>query len=541
MAEERYRGIVASGGLASGPAVVLHSPQVSYRSSGGPAQEAERLREAIAHAAAAIDEAMAVANTAEQGILEFHRVLVEDENLWRPAFQAIAAGTEALFACLDTLNAEAAEFSNHSSPDFRARADDILDIRDRVSGALAGAGQQIVPPGSILLAEELGVSTFLMMDWSKGGAIVLRGGSPRSHLALLARARGIPMLVQTGRDLTSIGGHVLVDAEGGELVADPSEATQARFHARLQSETASEASASSSGQPAETIDGQVITVSFNIAREDEVESLPEGCAGIGLVRTEFLFSGRSPPDEERQFQAYKRLVDNAAGKPIVVRLFDFGGDKPLPETTRLEQHALPPTMRGIRLLCQMPGLLQQQVRALVRASAFGDLRILVPMVSKPEEISLVRRLVADETIRLRSEGLESGTPQVGMMVEVPVAAMAIESFDADFYSLGTNDLVQFLTASDRSDARSDPYADLCHPAILRLVKAVIHHALLHRKEITCCGDAAADPDLLPALLSAGLRSISVSPAIFQETRRLVAGIDLSRRQSVIPLTGRRSP
>jgi phosphotransferase system enzyme I (PtsI) len=315
----------------------------------------------------------------------------------------------------------------------------------------------------------------------------------------------------------------------GEVIFDPLPATADAFAGR-QAEAAAQrrAWADLLHRPAMTRDGTRIAVHLNIADPAELKTLdPSHCDGIGLVRTEFLFHGRSSlPGEEAQFGVYRMMAEWAAGRPVTIRTLDAGGDKPIPGLT-LEGESNPFLgLRGLRLSLRHPEVFRVQLRALLRASAYGTVKIMLPMVTTPAELVAARAMVEEEKIALRAAGRKLGDHALGIMVEVPAAAVAVDLFEADFYSIGSNDLTQYVTAAGRdSDVVAD-LADPLNPAVIRLVEHVARFGREAGREVSLCGDAGGDPAVLPTLVRAGLRSVSVAPAALGRTKAAIAALDL---------------
>lgn len=532
MPEIKLSAQCASAGLACG-AVFEFIPRSTQRRSGGqPDEEAGALRAAMAVAAEQLEEIMAQSDRASAEIIEFQLALVLDEELSAPAFAAIAEGSAAHDAWNSTLAAEISGYLEADDAYFRARAADLDDLRERVIAALNGdTGSPAAPPGSILFTTDLAPSAFLSMDWRRGGALVLSAGSQNSHLAMLARSRGVPMLV--GASWPSplpAGAQALVDAGNGSVVVAPSPATQSMFDERFSSaRLQAEAQQAMAVQPAVSGDGQRVRVNINIATPDELSGLdPEICDGIGLVRTEFLFEGqREFPDEDAQYQIYARILDWAGGRPVVIRTLDAGADKPLPGLT-LDGETNPFLgVRGIRLSLARPDVFRVQLRALLRAAVHGDLHIMLPMIAAAEEISAASALLDEELQDLQQHGVPARRPRLGIMIEVPATALAIELFPADFYSIGSNDLTQYVMAAARDNRTLAHLLDPVHPAMLRLVENVARHGASSGKSVSLCGEAGADARALPHLLRAGLRSVSVAPAAVGRVKQQVAALDLS--------------
>jgi phosphotransferase system enzyme I (PtsI) len=535
MSEARHRGKPAAPGFAAGPVVALATAVVARRAGGDPAGETAALRAAMSKAAAELSALAAGAADDAAGILGFQIALLEDDALSAPAFGAIEGGAPADVAWREALEDEIAGYRSAEDETFRARAADLCDLRDRVLAWLGGGAVDttvapLVAPGSIIAAADLPPSRFLAIDWRAGGAVLLSEGSRNSHVAMLARARGVPMIVGLGIDPCCLAGEALVDATGGELVLDPAPATRAAFEARRQSHEIGTAEAAIRvGEPAVTADGVTVAVHINVAGPDELASLsPAICDGIGLVRTEFLFAGEGLPDEETQYRVYRRLAEWAAGKPVTIRTLDVGGDKPVAGLTAAGESNPFLGMRGIRLSLAHPEVFAVQLRALARASCHGALRIMLPMVTVPEELEAARARVDAEVVALRTAGVPAARPPIGIMVEVPAAALAIECFDAAFFSIGSNDLTQYVTAAGRDIAAVADLANPLNPAVLRLIRMVAEHGRASGREVSLCGDAGGDPEAVGALLAAGLRSLSVAPSALAATKAAIGRVDLGR-------------
>jgi phosphotransferase system enzyme I (PtsI) len=369
----------------------------------------------------------------------------------------------------------------------------------------------------------------MSLDWSEGGAIVLGEGSATSHVAMLARSRGVPMVVGIGPAVETLAGTLVVDGEQGCIVAAPGAATLAEVARRsaLASRVESDAKARV-GEPAITRDGTRIAVMINVAAPSDIARLdPASCDGIGLVRTEFLVAGGALRDEERQFALYRDLVGWAAGRPVTIRTLDAGGDKPIPGYTIAGETNPFLGMRGVRLSLRHPDVFRVQLRALARAAAFGPLKIMLPMVTIPAELAAARTLLRDAVDSLHAQHVPAVAPALGIMVEVPAAAIAVDQFDAAFYSIGSNDLVQYVTASSRDGGGAAGLAELGHPGVLRLIAAVAAHGADVGREVSLCGDAGGDPHHIPALLAAGVRTLSVAPALLARTKAAIRALDLT--------------
>jgi phosphotransferase system enzyme I (PtsI) len=517
-------GTPAAPGLAAGPVVRLDSGRRLDRRAGSPVEERAALVAALDAARGELEAMMAAATIEEaEGIVAFQLAVLEDRVLTDPAFAEIDQGVAADIAWRRALDAQVRDFAASEDGYFRGRSADLADLRDRVFDRLTGVVAAAIPAGAIVVAEDLAPSRFLATTWD-GGGIVLMRGSATSHVAILARAQGVPMLVGLGAAHVEGHRHALLDAERGELTLDPDATTRAAFECR-RAELASRrmAEAGYLDRPAVTASGERIQVMINIAGPEELQRLDPGCCdGIGLVRTEFLFHGRSRlPDEEEQTQVYRRILDWAGDRPVTIRTLDAGGDKPIPGLTR--EHESNPFLgvRGVRLALRHKEVFRTQLRALARAATLGNLKIMVPMVTVPAEMTECRTLLDSAIAELARSRVPATRPPLGMMVEVPAAAIGIEEFDADFFSIGSNDLIQYLTASSRDEPE---LAHLAQPstAFWKLLRDLVAYGRRVDCEVSLCGDLAADPRHIPDLIGCGLRSLSVTPAALAAVKAAIA-------------------
>lgn len=537
MAELVLSGRCASSGLAAGPTARLaRTPAASQRTvHADAALELSELRTALADASAQLQALMQSADRHGADILGFQIALLEDEDLLEPIFEAVRNGAPADAAWRDALGREVETYAASSSEYFRARTTDLEDLRDRVLACLSGSsGHRALPEGAVIVGRDLSPSSFLSIDWTRAGAIVLTEGSTTSHVAMLARAKGVPMIVGLEGEIPAEADEILVDAAGGTVLVGPSDEERHRFRLRMEDDAAERLAAQRQAlRPAVTKDGRTIAVHVNVADPGELDRFDaRSCDGVGLVRTELLFErGAALPDEETQYRVYRRLLDWARGRPVVVRTLDAGGDKPIPGVTVDGETNPFLGVRGVRLSLARPEILRVQLRALARAAAHGPLKVMVPMVTVPAELEAVRMMLEDEVSTLRQAGIEAIVPALGMMIEVPAAAIAPEAFSAAFFSIGSNDLTQYVTAAGRDNRAVSELADTRNPAVLRLVEHVARHGASAGIDVSLCGDAAADPALLPLLLACGLRAVSVGIASVARVKACIADIDLKVKAS----------
>ncbi len=499
MAVERtFPGEAASAGLVAGLAHVQRRQGRGGRRKGSPIAERAALEVAIAHGGLPVDAEVA-----------------------RAAFEAIAAGARADIAWVSAVDDRIAEQDAEGLDEDGAQAAALAHLRERVLehlGGVADPGSWLeVPDGAIYVAPDLTTSRFLELDWCRVRGVALIGGSVRDHVAVLARARGVPLLVGLRADLGQIqsGVPVILDAEAGRLVQEPSVATAQAYARRLDEHAARrEAEARSLAGPATAADGTRVTVCLNVDDPALLAAVsPTHADGIGLVRTEFLFPAGGPlPDEARQYEIYAGIVEWAAGRPVTIRTLDAGSDKPIPGLTPPLERNPALALRGIRLSLARPEVFRVQLRALARAAARGPLRVMLPMVTVPREVAHARALLAAEVAALEARGVPARMPALGIMVEVPACALRVAAFDAEFLSLGTNDLLQYTMAASRDAAEVAHLQDAQDPALLELIARVARHGAAAGLEVSVCGEMASQPEHIPALLAAGIRVLSVPPA-----------------------------
>jgi phosphoenolpyruvate-protein phosphotransferase (PTS system enzyme I) len=360
--------------------------------------------------------------------------------------------------------------------------------------------------------------------------VALTHGSPNSHVAMLARSRGIPMLI--GVEDADLRGHTeaIIDTDNAILVLSPDDKLAVDFTSRQQGAEILRAEAARYLKvTAATATGERVQVLINVADGTELDAIdPACCDGIGLVRTELMLrDANDVVSEEKQYQSYCRILHWANGRPVTMRTLDAGGDKPIAGYT-IDGEANPFLgMRGLRLSLLHPEVFITQLRALARAALLGPLKIMVPMVTSPRELDRARALLDGAVATLRKQGIGCARPELGMMVEVPAAALAIDLFEAEFLSIGSNDLIQYVTASSRDSSPLAPLQDPLQPAVLRLIHEVVRHANAQGISVSLCGDMASDVRCIPALLGVGLRCLSVAPSAVARVKAAIARYRIS--------------
>ena len=532
-AERVMTGVAAAEGLAVGVIALEGRIPQAARAGGDVAEERAALDAAVAQARDEIACLQTGGDILAAEILEFQSALLEDDDLLGPVYAAIEAGRPADVAWREVLDGEIAIYGGGENEYLAARADDLRDLQQRVLRALVGADGDLQAGGeaSILVADDLTPSRFLELDWARLRGAAIRGGSRTSHVAILARARGVPLIVGLDTDLAHLvdGTPGIIDAENGRLILSPNLATLIAIEQRLADrEKAAVEADRLRTEPAVTAGGTPVQVLINVDEPAILSEIdPNLCDGIGLVRTEFLFQGGALPDEDSQYEVYCRIVTWARGRPVTIRTLDAGGDKPIPGVTPDNETNPFLGVRGLRLSLRHEALFRTQLRALARAGAVGPVKVMVPMVTVPGEMTAVRRLMAQVLRQLESEDTPHAAPPLGMMVEVPAAALTAEDFDADFYSIGSNDLIQYVTATARDNSALAELADPGNPAVVELIRRTVEAADCRGVEVSLCGDMASDPTLVSLLLDCGLRRLSVAPTqvarVKQAIRRCSGG------------------
>ena len=510
-------------------------------------QEIDRLHDAISVVRAemaALRERLHGALAHEVGeFIDLHALLLDDPELLAGLDELIRTGRfTADYALRLQRDKIASVFSTMDDAYLRSRIDDIDQVVGRIHAALHKRDADLHGiAGDILVTDNIAPSDLAQLHAQGVLAVVTSGGSLLSHSAILARSLHVPLVIGAAHVLQKVndGDALAVDGGTGLVIVEPNADDLAGHRQRAQ-EYARERKQLHRlrREPTRTLDGVDIKLWANAeSREDVAEAHALGAAGVGLYRTEFLFMHRPAdqrltlPDEEEQFRAYRGLVLGMTGRTVTIRTLDIGADKADGTALALPGEPNPAMgLRGVRLSLARDALFRTQLRAILRASGYGPVRLLVPMVSGREEMIAVRARVKQVQKELRDEGhaVADALP-IGAMIEVPSAAIALQSFISatDFLSIGTNDLVQYLLAADRNNESLGELYSPLHPAVLRLIHTVIRTARTHRKPVAVCGEMAGDPLFAPVLLALGLEEFSLHPGTLLEVRRAVRELDLS--------------
>lgn len=469
--------------------------------------------------------------------LDLHALLLDDPELLHGLDELIRTGRYAAdYALRLQRDRLAAVFDGMDDAYLKSRMDDLDHVIGRIHAHLhQRAPDAPAVAGEILVSDNVAPSELAELQQHGVVAVVTAAGSALSHSAILARSLHLPLVVGNAQALQKIndGDVLLVDGATGEVVVNPDPDDLRRYRERLR-EAAKEARELGRlrSKPSRTRDGVDIALWANAESLEDVASAHAlGAAGVGLYRTEFLFlQQRELPSEEQQFQVYRDLVLGMGGRPVTIRTLDLGADKADRAGLVVSDEDNPALgLRGVRLSLAHAGVFDTQLRAILRASHYGPVRVLVPMVSSREEMLDVRRRLQRAALQLRKQGHEIAVQlELGAMIEVPAAAIALHAFVdvVDFVSIGTNDLVQYLLAADRNnEALGELYSPL-HPGVLRLLRHVIRTGAEHDLPVAMCGEIAGDATLAPMLLALGLREFSLHPATLLEVRRAIRDVDL---------------
>ncbi|WP_435035020.1 phosphoenolpyruvate--protein phosphotransferase [Pseudomonas neuropathica] len=520
-------GVCAAPGLVGGPLFRLNAISLPVDTGNhDPLQQLQALDTALNQVRSEIDGTLAQAkkhkNADEEAIFAAHLALLEDPALLDAAQQSIEQGTAATHAWSQSIDVQCEVLQHTGSALLAERANDLRDLKQRVLRALLGeAWNYDVPAGAIVAAHELTPSDLLQLSAQGVAGLCMAEGGATSHVAILARGKGLPCMVALGSALLDQpqGQSVVLDADGGRLELVPNAERLAEVQqAQIDRQQRRDAQQAKAHLPAETRNGVHIEVVANVASSGEAaDAFANGADGVGLLRTEFLFVDRqTAPDVEEQRAAYQGVLDAMGDHPVIIRTIDVGGDKQL-DYLPLPIEANPVLgLRGIRLAQARPEILDQQLRALLQVSPLRRCRILLPMVTEVDELLHIRQRVDALSLEMSI----TQRPEIGVMIEVPAAALQAEQLaeHADFLSIGTNDLSQYTLAMDRDHAGLAARVDALHPALLRLIAMTCEGAALHKRWVGVCGALASDPLATPVLIGLGVTELSVSPVQIGEIK-----------------------
>ncbi len=497
------------------------------------AEQIKRYEDARAKAAEQLqglyEKALKEVGEANAAVFEVHQMMLEDDDYIDSVVNIIETQqVNAEFAVATTGDNFAKMFAEMEDDYFKARAADVKDISERMVNILSGneSGGAIGDEPVIVVAEDLAPSETVQMDKEKLLAFVTRLGSANSHTAILARTMNIPALIEVDIKEEWNGKMAVVDGYTGTFYIDPDEDILKKMQEKKEEDIkARELLQQLKGKEDVTVDGKHIKLYANIGGVKDVASvLANDAAGIGLFRSEFLYlEADNYPDEEAQFQAYKTVAENMAGKKVIVRTLDIGADKQV-DYFNLD-HEENPAMgyRAIRICLDRRDIFRTQLRALLRASAYGNIGIMYPMIISVDEVKEIKKIVESIKAELTEKGIEYGEVEQGIMIETPAAVMISDLLaeEVDFFSIGTNDLTQYTLAIDRQNSKLDNIYDAHHPAVLRMIQQTIENGHKAGCWVGICGELGADMTLTETFLKMGIDELSVSPTFVLPIRKLI--------------------
>ena len=532
-----YNGKSVFGGIAIGKISVYQKKeqQVKRVKIDDPEQEMARYEKAKAEGIKQLqglyDKALREVGEANAAIFEVHQMMMEDDGYNESVENIIRSqGVNAEYAVATTGDNYAQMFSAMDDDYMRERAADVRDISERLLTVLNGeeTGAVDADEPKIIVAEDLAPSETVQLDKDKVLSFVTVKGSLNSHTAILARTMAIPALVNTSVSLESeIDGRLgFVDGANGTFYVDPDEETLAEMKKRQEEDLSrKQLLLTLKGKENVTLDGQKVMLYANIGNiKDLATVIQNDAGGIGLFRSEFIYLEKEDfPTEEEQFQIYRQVAQTMAGKRVIIRTLDIGADKQC-DYFHMEHEENPALgCRAIRICLTRPEIFKTQLRALFRASAFGKIAIMYPMITSVQEVRKIKEIVEEVKAELTSQGVEFGNPEQGIMIETPAAAIISDDLakEVDFFSIGTNDLSQYTMAIDRQNPQLDLFFDPHHPAVLRMISLVVENA--HKAGIWAgiCGELGADQSLTKEFLAMGVDELSVSPGSILPLRKII--------------------
>ena len=532
-----YNGKSVFGGIAIGKISVYQKKeqQVKRVKIDDPEQEMARYEKAKAEGIKQLqglyDKALREVGEANAAIFEVHQMMMEDDGYNESVENIIRSqGVNAEYAVATTGDNYAQMFSAMDDDYMRERAADVRDISERLLTILNGeeTGAVDADEPKIIVAEDLAPSETVQLDKDKVLSFVTVKGSLNSHTAILARTMAIPALVNTSVSLESeMDGRLgIVDGADGTFYVDPDEETLAEMKKRQEEDLSrKQLLLTLKGKENVTLDGQKVMLYANIGNiKDLATVIQNDAGGIGLFRSEFIYLEKEDfPTEEEQFQIYRQVAQTMAGKRVIIRTLDIGADKQC-DYFHMEHEENPALgCRAIRICLTRPEIFKTQLRALFRASAFGKIAIMYPMITSVQEVRKIKEIVEEVKAELTSQGVEFGNPEQGIMIETPAAAIISDDLakEVDFFSIGTNDLSQYTMAIDRQNPQLDLFFDPHHPAVLRMISLVVENAHKAGIWVGICGELGADQSLTKEFLAMGVDELSVSPGSILPLRKII--------------------
>ena len=535
---EIIQGKAIFGGIAIGPISFFAKEQKQVKRTKVEDTEAEiaryeaALATAIEQLGALYEKALKEVGESEAQIFEVHQMMLEDDDYNDSVKNIITSqGLNAEYAVATTGDNFSTMFAAMDDEYFQARAVDVKDISERIINILMGIGEaKVSDEPSIIVAEDLAPSETVQMDKSKLLGFVTRLGSSNSHTAILARTMNIPALIQVDIKEEWNGKQAIIDGFSGKFIIEP-EADVLEEYQKKQAEQQERRRllAEQKGKPTVTKNGKAIKLFANIGSVSDLQSVMENdAAGIGLFRSEFLYlESDTYPTEEEQFKAYKMVAETMAGKKVIIRTLDIGADKQVDDLELDKEENPAMGLRAIRICLTRPEIFKTQLRALLRASAFGNIAVMYPMIISVEEVRKIKAIMEEVKAELDEAGIPYGNVEQGIMIETPAAVILSDLLakEVDFFSIGTNDLTQYTLAIDRQNAKLDEFYNPHHEAVLRMIQMVVENA--HKAGIWAgiCGELGADLELTDRFMEMGVDELSVSPTFIYPVRQKIREYD----------------
>jgi phosphotransferase system enzyme I (PtsI) len=534
------RGVAASEGFAIGPAFAHFPPDIAGQGRMLQAEEivgeVDRFRAAVAAVQARMDRALAqdTLSAGDRGIVAALQDIAADDSLTGEAETLIKGGNDAVSAVITAAATIAADFSAVDDHYLNARADDVHAVGRQICLVLLGQDDvslENIPEGAILIADDIGAWDLARAPLKRIGGVVCGHGGATSHIAIIARSHGIPAVLGLGGQVNALrtAHEVALDGNAGHVIIDPDAATRTDFANRVEAAAKERAGLTVFKTVTPKLaDGTVIEIAANIGSLEEIEAAQEaGAMGVGLFRTELLFMRHMHlPSEDMQAETYAALAKAFTPYPVIVRTLDIGGDKPIAGIEFPDEENPFLGWRGIRMCLDRPDIFKRQLRALLRAAVHGNIKVMLPMVSDIGEVRQTRVLVDECAAELKAEGVPHAAFDLGVMIETPAAVLIAPALakEVAFFSIGTNDLTQYIMAADRLNPTVAKLNDVTNPAVMAAIEMTAKAGVAAGIMVGMCGEAAGRPDLIEAFVKMGLTELSMSPASIQRAKKTIMAI-----------------
>ncbi|UGX86617.1 phosphoenolpyruvate--protein phosphotransferase [Phyllobacterium meliloti] len=533
----KLRGVAASEGVAIGPVYGFFPAEIKQENrslaANEIADEVLRLKQAIATVQKRMDASLAETSLADsdRGIVAALKDIANDDELTGGAIAVVEGGVDAVSAVIGAASKIASDFATMDDPYLNARGDDVNAVGRQICLALLGqedANLDAVAAGSILVADDIGAWDLARAPLKRIAGVICGHGGATSHVAIIARAHGIPAVLGLGRSILDLKGAktVALDGDNGEVFANPDVAAASHFQAEIaKADAEKRALTAYKDVTPKRADGTVIEIAANIGSLEEIDAAKDvGAMGIGLFRTELLFMRHLHlPSEDLQAETYSSLAKAFAPYPVIVRTLDIGGDKPIAGVEFPDEENPFLGWRGIRMCLDRPDVFKPQLRALLRATVHGNVKVMLPMISGVGEVQATRALIDECAKELTAEGKAFAHFDLGVMIETPAAVLVAPALarEVAFFSIGTNDLTQYIMAADRLNPVVAKLNDVTHPAVMAAIELTAKAGVEAGIMVGMCGEAAGRPDLIPRFIAMGLTELSMSPSSIQRAKKCV--------------------